>query len=150
MEKKILKEKTKKQKVINQKTDKKHKIAVKKIKKNTAYSRKPKLNEINELSMYFLIINRDFEQEAVDFIRENKGVVLSRCKGKGISRTGLLSAVGAYSTPVSCIISMIRSEEAESLADTVADRFDLHISGNGKSFIIDSLGYTGAKAPFIE
>ena len=143
-------EKKKLNKKLNPKSKNKTKIVRKKIKKNVTYNRKPKLNEINELSIFTLIINREFEQEAVDFICENKGIILSRCKGKGISRAGLLSGVGAYSSPVTCIFSMVRKEEAEMLADSVADRFDLHIAGNGKSFIIDSLGYMGAKAPFIE
>ena len=119
------------------------------IVKKKAYSRKPKLNEINELSIFVVIIPRDMEDEAVDIIKENKGIILSRCKGKGISRAGVLSGIGAYSKNISCIFSMVREEEAIELADAVTDRFDLDVPGNGKAFIINSLGYMGAKAPFV-
>ena len=129
----------------------KKKIRIKmSFQKKVSLTRRPKLSEINELSIFVVIIDREFEREAVDFIKENKGIILSRCKGKGISRAGILSALGAYSKDITCIISMVREEESIDLADSVTDRFDLNTPGNGKAFIINSLGYMGAKAPFVE
>ena len=142
MEKKLKSEKT-------AKTAKKVPKNLKSVKKSQKYTRKPKLSEINELSIYVCILPRENEKLAVDIIKDNKGIILSRHKGKGVSRSGILSGIGAYSSNISCIFSMARDEEVLDIVDAMNKSFDFDTPGNGKAFIIDVMGYMGAKAPFL-
>ena len=130
---------------------KKNKIEVKKkkIDSGQVYKRKLKLSEIDELSLLVSIVNREEENRLVDYIKANRGVVLSRHKGKGVSRASMFSGIGAYSENISCVISVARNEEIRDLAYGVSQAFDLGTPGKGKSFVIESIGYMGAKALFI-
>ena len=52
----------------------------KKIQPNKAYSRKLKLNEIQELVMIIVVVKRENERFAVEVIKENRGIVISRSR----------------------------------------------------------------------
>ena len=50
------------------------------------FKRKLKLSEIQELAFVIVVIKRDNEKYAVEIIKKNNGIVLSRSRGKGVSR----------------------------------------------------------------
>ena len=120
------------------------------FKEKKVYMRKPKLSEINELKIVVVIVPRDHEMKLATYISDRGGVILSKNRAKGISRASLFSGVGANEVPVSVIFSAVRGEDSENLITKLSNDFRLDIPGNGKAFMIDVLGYMGAKAPFIE
>lgn len=77
-------------------------------------------------------------------------MILSKNRAKGVSRSTIFSGIGVSETPVTCLFSMARQEDAPKLIVSLSNDFRLDIPGNGKAFLIDVLGYMGAKAPFIE
>lgn len=120
------------------------------FKEKKVYSRKLKLSEINELKMLVIIVPREKEQKASDYVSKRGAIVLSKNRAKGVSRANIFSGIGANDVPVSVLFVAVRSEDAPKLILELADDFRLDIPGNGKAFLIDILGYMGAKAPFIE
>jgi len=120
------------------------------FKEKKVYMRKPKLSEINELKIIVIIVPRDNEAKISTYISDRGAVILSKNRAKGISRASLFSGVGANEVPVTVIFASVRSEDSENLIMKISNDFRLDIPGNGKAFIIDVLGYMGAKAPFIE
>ena len=114
------------------------------------YRRKIKLNEINYLDIVCVIVPRDKNDKVIQYIECKGGVVIFRSRAKGVSRANLFSGLGINDVPVSVIFSMARREESVKLITGLSEKFRLDIPGNGKAFMIDVLGYMGAKAPFIE
>lgn len=114
------------------------------------YSRKPKLSEINMLDIIVVIVPREKESQVCDYLLDRGGVILSKNRAKGVSRSSIFSGIGANITPVSVIFSCARSEDSASVITSLSEEFRLDIPGNGKAFMINALGYMGAKAPFIE
>ena len=147
----------KQRKTTKSKTNPKSKISQIKEKKYRAvftekkeYRRKLKLNEINNLNMIVVVVPREKGDKVVEYIENNGGVIISKNRAKGISRASIFSGIGMNEVQVSVIFSMARSEDAEKLIFKTSEKFRLDIPGNGKAFMIDVLGYMGAKAPFIE
>ncbi|MBQ9790623.1 MAG: hypothetical protein IJW24_03410 [Clostridia bacterium] len=122
----------------------------KKIQPNKAYSRKLKLNEIQELVMIIVVVKRENERFAVEVIKENRGIVLSRSRGKGLSRLSALNSIGAFVSDVSVVFGMVRVEDAEKAMDEISFKLKLEMPGNGRAMIVPIDGYMGAKAPFVE
>ena len=118
--------------------------------KGKQLSRKLKLSEIQELGMCLIIVKRELEPHAIDVVKDNRGIVLSRQRGKGVSRTGIMSSIGAGLTDVVVIWAMARVEEIYDLVNEIGRVLDLEKPGNGKAMVIDVDGYMGAKAPFID
>ena len=48
------------------------------------------------------------------------------------------------------ILCMCQKEIADIFMLNVCRRFDINKKGKGKAFLIDVLGYMGAKGPFVE
>lgn len=120
------------------------------MKKNKQVSvRKLKLSEINELSIAVFICKTSKETEVKNYIHDIGGIVLSSIRGKGLSREGIAVAFGAYAQ-MNVIFAMCQKEIGKTLVHDISLKFKLHESGNGKGFLIDTEGYMGAKAPFIE
>lgn len=120
------------------------------IRPKKVYTRKLKLSEITELSIAVFIVPRENETKVCSLIEQNRGVVLSKFKGKGLSRASVLTGIGAFLDDVSVVFSMARVEEVKDLVTNVSYVLNLDKPGNGKAFVIDVDGYMGAKAPFIE
>ena len=120
------------------------------FKEKKVYSRKLKLSEINNLSMLVVIVPREKESEVSEYIALRGGIILSKNRAKGVSRATIFSGVGASVVPVSVLFTAARSEDAPQIITSLSEHFRLDIPGNGKAFMIDILGYMGAKAPFIE
>ena len=130
-----------------EKTEKKYRAS---FTEKKVYARKPKLSEINELNMMVVIVPRDKESKITEYIHLRGGIIMSKNRAKGVSRASLFSGIGANHVPVTVIFSALRSEDAPGIITKLSEDFRFDIPGNGKAFLIDVLGYMGAKAPFIE
>ena len=124
--------------------------AKQKIQANKAYSRKLKLSEIQELSLVIVIVKRELEMMAVEVIKQNRGIVLSRARGKGISKLSALNSIGAFTNDMNVIFAMVRVEEEAQLIAEIEFKLKLEVPGNGRAIIVPIDGYMGAKAPFVE
>jgi len=120
------------------------------FKEKRVFSRKPKLSEINMLNIIVVIVPREKESLVCNYAVDLGAVVLSKNRAKGVSRSNIFSGIGANETPVSVVFLTARSEESPMIITSLSEKFRLDIPGNGKAFMIDVLGYMGAKAPFIE
>lgn len=123
-----------------------------KVNNNTAsrMRRKPKLNEINELSMCVFIVKRKEEARLKERINELGGKVVSTMRGIGVSRSSIFQSLKIGTDDVCVCFSLARIEDVKTYMHTIGNEFKLNEAGNGKGFTIDIDGYLGAKALFIE
>lgn len=111
---------------------------------------KPKLNEINELSMSVFIINKQEELRLLKRLKELGSKVLSITRGIGVSRNSIFESLKIGTTDVSVFFAMSRIEDVRDVMQKITEEFDLTVPGKGKGFVIDIDGYLGAKAKFLE
>ncbi len=111
--------------------------------------RKLKLSEIDELSIAVFICKTEKENELKNYVQDIGGIVLSSIRGKGLSRNAVAVAFGAY-TEMNVILAMCQAEVARNIVQDVSIKFKFNEAGNGKGFLLDTEGYMGAKAAFIE
>lgn len=112
--------------------------------------RKPKLSEINELSLSVFIIKREKEQKLKNRIKELEGEIVSITRGIGVSRSTVFESLKIGTDDVSVFFTLSRIEDVKDFMQTITEEFELCVPGNGKGFTIDIDGYLGAKAVFIE
>lgn len=110
--------------------------------------RKPKLSEINELSIAVFICKTETEPELKTYVESIGGKVLSSIRGKGLSRNAFAAAIGAY-TKVNVVFAICQTEISRKLVHDVSIKFKFNEQGNGKGFLMDTDGYMGAKACFV-
>lgn len=120
-----------------------------KSKTTTNVVNKRRLQDINEINIAVFICKTSKEPELKKYVSEIGGVVLSSVRGKGLSRSGIATAFGAYSE-VNVVFVMCQEEIARDIIQDVSAKFKFNVAGNGKGFLIDTEGYMGAKAAFIE
>lgn len=118
------------------------------MKKAKMQTRKPKLSEINELSIAVFICKTSEESELKKYAEELGGKLLSSMRAKGLSRSSIAAAFGAY-TNVCVVLVMCQQEISRRLVHDVSVKFKFTEAGNGKGFLLDTDGYMGAKAAFI-
>ena len=121
------------------------KLTVKKAPK-----RKPKLNEINELSLSVFIIKKQQEERLKNRIKELEGEIVSITRGVGVSRATVFESLKMGAEQVSVFFCLTRVEDVRDFMQTITEEFELCVPGNGKGFTIDIDGYLGAKAIFID
>ncbi len=121
-----------------------------KLNPSMAYSRKLRLSEIQELVMVIVIVKRENERFALETIKKNKGIVLSRSRGKGVSRLSVLNSIGAFMTDLNVVFAMVRREEEKQMIESLEKDLKLEVPGNGRAITVPIDGYMGAKAPFVE
>ena len=114
------------------------------------FKRKLKLSEIQELAFVIVVIKRDNEKYAVEIIKKNNGIVLSRSRGKGVSRLSPLNSIGAFTMDVNVVFACVRVEDVQVLMEELEFKLKLEMAGNGRAMVVDVDGYMGAKAPFVE
>ncbi len=107
----------------------------------------PKLSQINELNIAVFICKTSKEQELKAYASSLGGVVLSSMRARGLSRSALAVAFGAY-TEINVILIMCQREISKRLIYDVSQKFNFSKPGNGKGFLLDIDGYMGAKAAF--
>lgn len=111
---------------------------------------KPKLSEINELTLSVFIVKRKFEDKIKYRILELGGKILSIFRGIGISRQTVFESLKMGTDDVSVVLMTSRVEDVRDIMQIISEEFELSKPGNGKGFTIDVDGYLGAKAIFIE
>ncbi len=121
-----------------------------KIKLKTNKKKKPKLSEINELSLSVFIVKRKDEDRLKFRIKELEGEILSITRGIGVSRATVFESLKIGTDDVSVFFVACRVEDVRDFMQTITEEFELCIPGNGKGFTIDVDGYLGAKGAFIE
>lgn len=119
------------------------------MKKNKTPVRKLKLSEIEEISIAVFICKTKKEPELKRYVSDIGGIVLSSMRGKGLSRGAMAVAWGAYDE-FNVVLVMCQEEIARNIVQDVSAKFQFNKPGNGKGFLLDTEGYMGAKAAFIE
>ena len=120
-----------------------------KIKLKKEKSKRPKLSEINELSLSVFIIKRKQEDKLKKRIEELEGEIVSISRGIGASRGTVFESLKIGMDEVSVFFVLVRIEDVRDFMRKITDEFELCVPGNGKGFAIDIDGYLGAKAVFI-
>lgn len=107
-------------------------------------------NQIGELSMFCVIIREDRLDELFEFIVNNGGRVISAIPCEGSSHKTLDNLFDGFSRNYYLVISTCQIEIVDVLMLNLCREFEINKVGNGKAFVIDVLGYMGAKGPFVE
>ena len=105
--------------------------------------------QINELAMCCFIMKRDKLDDLHEFIINNGGRVVSAVASKGFSRASIFDVFGeSYETYT--VFAICQKEIVDIFMLNVCREFKLNKKGRGKAFVLDVLGYMGAKGPFVE
>jgi len=118
-------------------------------KKYVIVSQKLHPSQINELAMCCFVIKSHKLDDLLSFIVNNGGRVVSAVKANGVSRNTFIESFNGY---LDCyfVMAMCQQEITEVFMRNICIEFELDKKGNGKAFVIDVLGYMGAKGPFVE
>ncbi len=125
-------------------------MAKKDKKKYVIVSQRLHPTQINELSLCCFVIKESKLDELFSFIVNNGGRVLSAVQACGISRHSFAETFNGYIYDEYCVFAMCQKEITDIFMLNVCKEFDINKKGNGKGFVIDVLGYMGAKGPFVE
>lgn len=106
--------------------------------------------QIGELSMFCVILNESKLDELFEFIVDNGGRVIAAVPCEGISHRTFDNLVDGYSKNFYFVISSCQIEIIDVLMLNLCRKFEINKVGNGKAFVLDVLGYMGAKGPFVE
>lgn len=107
-------------------------------------------SQINELSMCCFVVKKERLDDLFAFIVNNGGRVLSAIECVGQSRSELVQAFDGFVSNNYFVLAMCQKEITDIFMLNVVKEFELNKKGNGKAFVIDILGYLGAKGPFVE
>ena len=122
----------------------------KKNKKYVIVSQRLHPTQINELSMCCFVIPENILDEVLSFIVNNGGRVVSAVQCCGISRHSFSESFHGYTYDDYCVFAVCQKEITDIFMFNVCKNFNFHEKGNGKAFVLDILGYMGAKGPFVE
>ena len=112
--------------------------------------RRPRLSEINELSLSVFIVQREVESKLTERIKELEGEIISITRGVGVSRRKLFESLKIGTENVSVFFVLSRVEDVRDFMQTITEEFELCVPGKGKGFTVDIDGYLGAKAVFVD
>lgn len=121
-----------------------------KKKKKVIVSQKLYPSQINELSICCFVIKADILDEFEEFIQNNGGRIISSVSCSGVSRNGLINAIEGYNNNNYFVMTMCQKEITDVFMLAVCEEFEIYKKGKGKAFVLDVLGYMGAKGPFVE
>ena len=107
-------------------------------------------NQIGELSMFCVSIKENKLDELFEFIVNNGGRVITAIPCAGVSRNSLDTIVDGYKKEFYFVQAVCQKEIVDILMLSLCREFKMYEKGNGKAFVIDILGYMGAKGPFVE
>ncbi len=107
-------------------------------------------SQINELSMCCFVVKKERLDDLFAFIVNNGGRVLSAIECVGQSRSELVQAFDGFVSNNYFVLAMCQKEITDIFMLNVVKEFELNKKGNGKAFVVDILGYLGAKGPFVE
>ncbi len=121
-----------------------------KNKKYVIVSQRLHPTQINELSLCCIIIKQEKLDDMLSFVVNNGGRIVSAVQASGVSRSLLANAFNGFVIDSYCIFAICQKEITDILMTNIVREFELNKKGNGKAFVIDILGYMGAKGPFVE
>ena len=107
-------------------------------------------SQINELSMCCFVVKKERLDDLFAFIVNNGGRVVSAIECVGQSRSELVQAFDGFVSNNYFVLAMCQKEITDIFMLNVVKEFELNKKGNGKAFVVDILGYLGAKGPFVE
>ena len=107
-------------------------------------------SQLNELSMCCFVVKKENLDDLFAFIVNNGGRVLSAIECVGQSRSELVQAFDGFVSNNYFVLAMCQKEITDIFMLNVVKEFELNKKGNGKAFVVDILGYLGAKGPFVE
>lgn len=121
-----------------------------KDKKYVIVSQRLHPTQINELSLCCIVIKQEKLDDMLSFVVNNGGRIVSAVQASGVSRSMLANAFNGFVIDSYCIFAICQREITDILMTNIAREFELNKKGNGKAFVVDILGYMGAKGPFVE
>ncbi len=119
-------------------------------KKYVIVSQKMYPSQINELSICCFFIKSQKLDDLLSFIVNNGGRVVSAVASTGVSKNAVVDFFDGYNTNGFFVIAMCQKEIADIFMRNVCRELEFNKKGNGKAFMLDVLGYMGAKGPFVE
>lgn len=121
-----------------------------KKKKYVIVSQKLYPTQINELSICCFVVKSERVDDILSFIVNNGGRVVSAVMCSGVSRNIILNSISGYSNESYFVVAICQKEITDIFMLNICREFDFNKKGNGKAFVLDVLGYMGAKGPFVE
>lgn len=106
--------------------------------------------QINELSICCFVVPEKILDDMLAFIVNNGGRVVSAIQACGVSRRLVAETLSGYIYDDYCIFATCQKEITDIFMLNICKEFKLNKKGNGKAFVLDVLGYMGAKGPFVE
>lgn len=119
-------------------------------KKYVIVSQKLYPSQINELSICCFVIKSQNLDDILSFIVNNGGRVVSAVLCSGVSRNLLINSISGYSNDSYFVVAICQKEITDIFMLNICREFDFNKKGRGKAFVLDVLGYMGAKGPFVE
>ncbi len=120
-------------------------------KKYVIVSQKMYPSQINELAMCcFFIKDQKNLDDLLSFIVNNGGRVVAAVASTGVSKNAVIDFFDGYNSNGFTVFAMCQQEVADIFLLNICRELELYKRGRGKAFIIDILGYMGAKGPFVE
>ena len=107
-------------------------------------------NQINELSICCFIVKSENLDNILSFIVNNGGRVVSAVLCSGVSRHLIVNSLTGYSNDSYFVVAICQKEITDIFMLNICREFDFNKKGGGKAFVLDVLGYLGAKGPFVE
>lgn len=107
-------------------------------------------NQINELAMCCFIIRKDRLEDLHQFVVNNGGRVISAISSKGYSRATILETFNGEGYETYVVFVMCQKEIVDVFMLNICREFEFNKKGKGKAFVLDVLGFMGAKGPFVE
>ena len=107
-------------------------------------------SQINELSICAFIIKKHKLDDLLEFIVNNGGRVISAVSCAGVSRNEIVDVINGYSFGYNFVLAMCQKEITDIFMMDVVKELEINTKSNGKAFVLDVLGYMGAKGPFVE
>lgn len=106
--------------------------------------------QIGELSMFCVILKENKLDDLFEFIVNNGGRVLAAVPCLGVSQKPFDNLVEGYKKDFYFVLSTCQVEIVDVLMLSLCREFEIKKRGNGRAFVLDILGYMGAKGPFVE
>jgi hypothetical protein len=119
-------------------------------KKYVIVSQKLYPSQINELSICCFVVKSQNLDDILSFIVNNGGRVVSAVLCSGVSRNILINSISGYSNDSYFVVAICQKEITDIFMLNICREYDFNKKGGGKAFVLDVLGYMGAKGPFVE
>lgn len=119
-------------------------------KKYVIVSQKLYPQQISELSMCCFFVKEKQLDNLLEFIVNNGGRVVAAISSTAVSKNAIIDFFDGYNTNSFVVFAMCQKEIVDIFMLNICRELNVSKKGNGKAFIIDILGYMGAKGPFVE